>query len=407
MVRKWEISPWTEEWTHQYEIESEALKQIFFDELLGIHHVGSTSVKSIGYAKPIIDILIIVKNIERVNLYNELMIKADYRVRGENGIHGRRYFTKGDPRTHHVHIYQHDDSNILKYLDFKEYLIAHPQEGETYGKLKLDILKSISQEEYQQEKEVRMAKMLKEALRWGESKRNQLFSLKLKQDTSLGNMNISAVLFDLDGTLLDRGNSLFHFVQDQYERCPHLQHIEKAAFVQRFIELDNHGYVWKDKVYQQLLSEFSIQGLGWKELLNDYLINFQRHCIGYPNLMNTLTQLKDNGIKIALVSNGYGQFQYDNFKALGISHLFDEVLISDWEGVRKPDPEIFVRALSKLGVSPDEAIFVGDHPENDIKASNEVGMCTVWKRNTQFSTAVDADFIIDDLDELVQWVFKQ
>jgi putative hydrolase of the HAD superfamily len=123
--------------------------------------------------------------------------------------------------------------------------------------------------------------------------------------------------------------------------------------------------------------------------------------------MNTLTQLKDNGIKIALVSNGYGQFQYDNFKALGISHLFDEVLISDWEGVRKPDPEIFVRALSKLGVSPDEAIFVGDHPENDIKASNEVGMCTVWKRNTQFSTAVDADFIIDDLDELVQWVFKQ
>jgi putative hydrolase of the HAD superfamily len=220
-------------------------------------------------------------------------------------------------------------------------------------------------------------------------------------------MNISAVLFDLDGTLLDRGNSLIHFVQDQYERFPQLKLIEKAAFVQCFIELDNHGYVWKDKVYQQLHSEFSIQGLDWKELFNDYLKNFHRHCIGYPNLMNMLTQLKDNGIKIALVSNGYGQFQYDNFKALGISHLFDEVLISEWEGLRKPDPEIFVRALSKLGVRPGEAIFVGDHPENDIKASKKVGMWTVWKRNAQFSHAVDSDLIIDDLDELVQWVFKQ
>lgn len=174
MKRKWGISSWTAEWPYRYEVESKALKKIFIDELLEIHHVGSTSVKSIGYAKPIVDILIIVKDIERVNIYNELMTKAGYRARGENGINGRRYFTKGDfPRTHHVHIYQSGDSKILTYLDFKEYLIANPLEAMEYGQLKLNILESFPHEEYQQEKEKRMDKMVGEALRWGEVRRNQ------------------------------------------------------------------------------------------------------------------------------------------------------------------------------------------------------------------------------------------
>lgn len=219
-------------------------------------------------------------------------------------------------------------------------------------------------------------------------------------------MDIKAVLFDLDGTLLDRDASLVFFVSDQYDRYSQLQLVEKDIFVQRFIELDNHGYVWKDKVYQQLIDEFSIQDIEWTELLNDYLNSFQRHCIGFPNLMNMLTQLKNNGVRIALVSNGYGQFQYDNFKALGISHFFDEVLISEWEGLRKPNPEIFIRALSKLGVKAEDALFVGDHPENDIRASRAVGIKAVWKRNTQFAPDVDADAIINDLEELTKYALS-
>ncbi|MBD0379909.1 HAD family hydrolase [Paenibacillus sedimenti] len=219
-------------------------------------------------------------------------------------------------------------------------------------------------------------------------------------------MSIQAVLFDLDGTLLDRDTSLALFVRDQYDRYSQFQVVEKDIFVQRFIELDNHGYVWKDKVYQQLIDEFSIRGVEWTDLLSDYLNCFQKHCIGFPNLVNMLTQLKSNGVRIALVSNGYGQFQSDNFKALGISHLFDEVLISEWEGLRKPDPAIFIRALSKLGVEAEEAIFVGDHPENDIRASRAVGIKAVWKRNNPKSPDVDADVIIDDLGELTQYVLS-
>lgn len=219
-------------------------------------------------------------------------------------------------------------------------------------------------------------------------------------------MTIKAVLFDLDGTLLDRESSLVSFVRDQYERFPQFQVVPSDVFLRRFVELDQHGYVWKDKVYQQLLEELSIVELEWTGLLDDYLRRFQEHCIGFPNLLSMLTELTTSGMKLALVSNGYGQFQYDNFKALGISHMFDEVLISEWEGLRKPDPAIFHRALTKLGVTAEEALFVGDHPYNDIQASRAAGLRTAWKHSPQFSTNVEADVIIEDLQELVEYVLR-
>ncbi|KRE96712.1 hypothetical protein ASG89_30935 [Paenibacillus sp. Soil766] len=156
-------------------MELKVLQDIFQTEIVDIQHVGSTSVPSIGYAKPIIDILIIVKNIERVSLCNEQMISAGYRVRGENGIPNRRYFSKGDlVRTHHVHIYQQGDSRILTYLDYKAYLLQHPTEAEKYGQLKLDILASYSNDQYQQVKENHITHMVEKALRWGEEERKRL-----------------------------------------------------------------------------------------------------------------------------------------------------------------------------------------------------------------------------------------
>lgn len=217
-------------------------------------------------------------------------------------------------------------------------------------------------------------------------------------------MSINAILFDLDGTLLDRDLSLQSFIRDQYDRISAFHVIEKETFVSRFIELDHHGYVWKDKVYQQLLRDFFIQDVHWAFLLNDYVNHFHHHCIAYPELLSMLTRLKTYDIKLALVSNGFGEFQYNNFKALHIDHLFDTVLISEWEGLRKPDPAIFVRALDKLGVSAKQALYVGDHPENDIRASRNVGMKACWKRNQQCETVVEADAVIDNLGELARIV---
>jgi putative hydrolase of the HAD superfamily len=74
---------------------------------------------------------------------------------------------------------------------------------------------------------------------------------------------ITGVLFDLDGTLLDRDSSVKKFIHDQYDRLDrHVGHIPKDEYVARFIELDQRGYVWKDKVYQQLIKEYGITGMG-------------------------------------------------------------------------------------------------------------------------------------------------
>ncbi|GIO29841.1 MULTISPECIES: HAD family hydrolase [Paenibacillus] len=61
-----------------------------------------------------------------------------------------------------------------------------------------------------------------------------------------------------------------------------------------------------------------------------------------------------------IISNGFGRFQMNNVHGLGIGHYFDGILISETEGIRKSDTEIFQKALQRLGGRPHEAIFVGD-----------------------------------------------
>ncbi|MBD7986315.1 HAD family hydrolase [Sporosarcina sp. Sa2YVA2] len=211
---------------------------------------------------------------------------------------------------------------------------------------------------------------------------------------------IKAVLFDLDGTLLNRDDSVKGFIDNQYERLNKwVGHIPKDKYITRFIEIDNRGYVWKDKVYQQLTKEFNISEITWEELLQDYISEFRFHCVPFDNLIQMLEDLKSKNILLGMITNGYGQFQMENIKALGIENYFDVILVSEWEGIKKPDPEIFKRALDQLNVLPKQSVFVGDHPENDVKASQNIGMKGIWKKDLHWDD-VDADFIINDLKEL-------
>lgn len=211
---------------------------------------------------------------------------------------------------------------------------------------------------------------------------------------------IKAVLFDLDGTLLNRDDSLELFIENQYERLKKwVGHIPKDQYKTRFIKLDNRGYVWKDKVYEQLVREFDIIGITQERLLQDYITQFKNHCVPFPNLHTMLKQLRESHIKLGIITNGKGQFQFDNIKALGIDSYFDTILVSEWEGIKKPNPQIFEKALKQLSIDPNESVFVGDHPDNDVKAAQQIGMKGIWKKD-RHGTNVGADFIITDLMEL-------
>ncbi len=212
---------------------------------------------------------------------------------------------------------------------------------------------------------------------------------------------MKSVIFDLDGTLLNRDTSLEQFISVQYDRlAEHLSHIPKNDYSERFIELDCHGHVWKDKVYQSLASEFAIEGMSWQLLLEDYEMQFQYHCVPFHFLTEMLNELKQQGYLLGIITNGRGQFQAHAIDGLGIRDYFDVILISEVEQVRKPQVEIFQRAMDRLGVSPLCSIFVGDHPEADIAGAKSAMMKTIWKRNSLWKEAKEADAIIDELNEI-------
>jgi len=125
-----------ENWKLMFKEEARKLKSIFGKEILHIHHIGSTSVPELK-AKPIIDILPVVREIHIVDNFIDEMKYIGYESKGENGITGRRYFQKGgDNRTHHVHIYQFGSYEIKRHLAFRDYLLVHPEVKDSYGQLK-------------------------------------------------------------------------------------------------------------------------------------------------------------------------------------------------------------------------------------------------------------------------------
>lgn len=168
-MRKTNIVPWTAEWDRSYRNEAKILIDILNDECIEIYHIGSTSVKSIGFAKPIIDILIVVNNILLIDQYNEKLELLGYEARGENGISGRRYFPKGkENRTHHVHIFEDGNENIKTHLDFKEYLIEHPKDAKSYGDLKMKLAEKFphNTKEYQLGKEQFVNELVRKVKNW-------------------------------------------------------------------------------------------------------------------------------------------------------------------------------------------------------------------------------------------------
>ena len=123
-------------WKDMYKEESEKIKNVLSDIIIDIHHVGSTAIPGIK-AKPVIDILVEVKDIEGVDQYNYKMRELGYEVMGEYGIPKRRFFRKGgNKRTHHIYIFKVGNEEIERHINFKEYMIAHPDKGQEYSKLK-------------------------------------------------------------------------------------------------------------------------------------------------------------------------------------------------------------------------------------------------------------------------------
>jgi len=126
-------------WKSKYLEEAKRLRRVLHNEVIEVHHIGSTAIPGM-WAKPTIDILVVVRDIDAVDRYNQSMSAIGYDAMGEYGIKGRRFFTKGgDRRTHHVHVFQKESAEINRHLVFRDFMIAHPSVAAEYADLKRDL----------------------------------------------------------------------------------------------------------------------------------------------------------------------------------------------------------------------------------------------------------------------------
>ena len=137
MGRKVEVVAHDPDWTRQFQQEAERMTAILGTEIVTIHHFGSTAIAGIP-AKPIIDMLIEVRTIDKIDTFNDALARIGYKAMGEYGISGRRFFQRemNGRRTHHVHVYQVDNPEIERHLNFRDYMRVHPAEAAAYGRLK-------------------------------------------------------------------------------------------------------------------------------------------------------------------------------------------------------------------------------------------------------------------------------
>lgn len=183
----------------------------------------------------------------------------------------------------------------------------------------------------------------------------------------------NVLLFDLDQTILDRNSSLIQFVNWQVNFFQLVPQALKKSFISRFIELDDHGNVWKDRVYQQLIKDFDIHKYTADELLCSYIADFNKFSIGFENIQKVISRLYEKGYRIGLVSNGKTPFQEHNFYALGLTEYFSTIIISEAVGLRKPDEGIFEYACHQLNCCASDCIFVGDNLKADIEGAKNMG----------------------------------
>jgi GrpB-like predicted nucleotidyltransferase (UPF0157 family) len=169
MARRIVVLTYDPVWIESFRREAAVLAGLLGEELVAVHHIGSTSVPGLA-AKPIVDMLVEVRAIAAIDDLTPALVERGYLARGEFGIPGRRYLIKGtiEERSHHIHIYEAGNPEIARHLAFRDYLRTHAEDAERYARLKraLAAVYPHDAESYAAGKEALAGEIERKALRW-------------------------------------------------------------------------------------------------------------------------------------------------------------------------------------------------------------------------------------------------
>ncbi len=133
-----ELVPYDPDWPAQYEAERARIKAALGDLALEIHHIGSTAVPGLD-AKPIIDTMVVVRQLDDAAACIAPLQTLGYTFIDYPQNTDRRFFRKGLPRTHHLHIAEHGSVFLAEHLAFRDALRADAELRRQYATLKAEL----------------------------------------------------------------------------------------------------------------------------------------------------------------------------------------------------------------------------------------------------------------------------
>lgn len=228
---------------------------------------------------------------------------------------------------------------------------------------------------------------------------------------------LKAILFDIDDTLFDRAKAQrkwAHLMIQEYREV--LKGIEQKVVVNALLESDristeecnrthsrDAARIDRFKIFLKLLNLSS-------ETAEDITALYVE---SYPKINSPVEEAKSviehltKRYQLGIVSNGFRDVQYQKLKALEIKDLFDCIVLSAEVGVWKPDPRLFLKAISLLERRSEECMYVGNSYEDDILVAKKAGIQTCWFNPDGAPAAqkgYKSNYVVQKLSEILEIV---
>ena len=180
-------------------------------------------------------------------------------------------------------------------------------------------------------------------------------------------MTLPAILFDLDGTLIDTIELILSSARHAFEEWP------VRPTDEEWVRGIGTPLVQQLRAYAANDDEVALLLARYRRYQNEHHDRLTR-C--YDDVPDVIAALADRGHQLAVVTSKASPIAHQSLAFVGLDHFFPVVVGYDDTARHKPDPEPVRVALSRLGVSPDDAVFVGDSP-HDILAGNAADVITI------------------------------
>ena len=229
---------------------------------------------------------------------------------------------------------------------------------------------------------------------------------------------IKAILWDIDGTILDFKQAEYYGMKNCFTHfdlgdCSDEMISKYAAINDKYWELLEKGGITRQELFTARFKEFfDGEGIGFSRLEE-----FNKE---YQHQLSTLIFFRDNGYELIkelkgkirqyAVTNGSYNVQKYKLEKSGLKELFEDCFISDQIGVEKPNAAFFDHVKKALGdVSDSEMIIVGDSLTSDMKGGNNAGILCCWynplgKKDTK---GLKIDYEIKNLWDVKEIVFHE